>query len=264
MSTEHQAALSYWSATPTSNREAARYPTHDLTRKEGTITVTLCAAALVLPAQVPVRGAGVNELFCVGCGGIVVVDATQALAAKIAAAAEGFVERVTEEAPIVPGTLPASIRSALYWSFLGFHGNDVARKAVSSAHGTMMALGFADASMSLTPKGRAIAELIAQPPVPEALTRTAGASPAAAPKKTPRAVLIAQVIPRCGTGWCWSPVGRDGACLGNDRRCGCAYVEVDVTKLAEIGRCWDLVDERAPVKPRRARKAKAKPTTEAA
>jgi len=252
-----------FSAHPTiSARERARYPTHHLERIEpGALSPTVvCDAALILPAQVPVRDTEDGHLFCVRCKILVAVEPARMAKAINAARAEGFVPEEKPVAGDLPGTLTPQVRAGLYWALKlrgmssGDTGYDAALDIVKKAQGAMLALCLYEGG-KLTSKGETLAVLIADPPVDERLHRTDDPSLAAPSKEKfrGRKAWIDSLVPRCASLTCYKPVSRDGACP-------CGHVERSPTRLAEIQRCWGIVDEKAPEKPKRKRAQKAEAT----
>lgn len=219
----------------------------------------VCDAALILPAQVPLRDVEPGNLFCVSCGKLVAVEPARMAKAIEAARAEGFEAKDVPEVQTLPGTLPRAVRAGLYWAHKtrGLKLNEfpsAAVEALDKARAQMEELGLYKDGR-LTEAGASLAANIAEPPVDARLRRTddpalAEAQPA---KKRSRNACIDSLVPRCANRACYKPLPRDGAC-------SCGNVEGSPARLAEIRRCWDIVDEKAPVKPKRARAPKAEAT----
>lgn len=257
-----------WVAEAASDRERARYPVHGLRHKAQDATTGIeiwvvdCAAPLVLPEQVPIANPIPGRLFCVGCKGL--VDATEEQASKVreAADAEGFVPVELGAVQLTPGSIEPVVRTALYGLGRLYIKHDIAvltddaERAVRAATAPMERLGLF-ASGKLTARGRELAAKIVAPEVDaDALARTSDPSlaPKAKEKKRARKALVADLVPRCATVACFTVLDREGKCSG-----GCGYEERKRERVAEVNRCWDIVDARAPEKVKRVKKPKGQP-----
>lgn len=237
------------------------YPRHGLWHTDTSVfppvRVVDCEKPLVLPLQVPVRGASPADLFCLGCKALVPASAEQVAQAKAAAAHEGFVERTVGDCPpVLPGTISAAVRRGLFWLkrlqevSLTVTKED-AEKDIAAARPEMRALGMMDEYGGLTSLGETFAGMVAEPVISERIRDTddPALAPAQKKKRRSRKATVAALVPRCGNTRCWSPLGRDGKCTE------CDYVETRPERLAEIVRCWDLVDQQAPERKRKAKGA---------
>lgn len=242
-----------------SDREAARYPTHYLfgVKPDEKATSVICNSPLMLPEQVPLRSAPALHLYCVGCRGLVGAAHDKVSLARSAAEAEGFTAVTLPESAMVPGMMPPVLRAGLFWAHRlptmrrGALGYDDGEKALAHARPLMEAEGYMVEGV-LNDHGRTMAALIADPPVDPALARTddPALAPAVKPKRLSRAALVNSLIPRCANVSCYSPLPPDGAC-------SCGKTETDPRRLAELARCWGIVNERAPEKLKRTKKAPA-------
>lgn len=255
MPVEHRGASDTF---PTGRGATIGYPTHGLKLqdKDGR-WYTACAKALILPSQVPIRGDTAGYLYCIGCRKLVPATTDQHVIAKDAAYAEGFVPPPEHAAPVLPGTLTATARAAIYWkarlNLVAVYTSEC-EQAIESGRPELEALGLMVDGV-LTGAGQEMARLLTDPPTgpfcgdPTYYGGTA-TDRAASEKKRSRRAWIESLIPRCSNIACYKPVPRDGACA-------CGLTETDGARLAEIVRCWDVVDAKAPEKARKTRRTKA-------
>ncbi len=259
MPVEHKAAARTWSGANASDREAARYPPHNLKAKDKDgFESVVCRGVLILPAQVPIRDADPGSLYCVGCRALVAATSGQHTAAMRAAAAEGFTPAaVTQPPDLVPGLLDDTARAGLFWlvrlsTVTTTSVRTDAEKAIATATPVLDVLRLTVNGV-LTEAGRAMALLVAEPPVDPRLARTNDPSLVKRKdaKRLARKKRIDILIPRCSIRACFQPLPRDGACK-------CGHAETSTKRLAEVARCWDIVDTENPVKPKREKKARVR------
>jgi len=253
------------------------YPIHGDIGESSATVINGCGKQMILPLQVPIRGAYPAHLYCIGCAKLVAVSADVDAQARAAAAHDGFVPPGDPPATLLPGMLSDVDRRGLYWAKRLLDGTvptekkDDAERAVRSAAEHLRVLGvmvivphphqseghFA-APPDLTDAGRALAALIVDPPIDPRVRAFDDPSlgPARREKRPSRKVLIVDKIPRCRNTRCWSPLDRDGKCMGGE--CGpCGYVEEESARLSDLSRMWDYVDERAPARKPKAKKSVA-------
>lgn len=227
-----------------------RYPLHNLKEKvEGVLTIT-CAKSMMLPEQVPVRGAPQGSLWCIGCEKCVPAAGEQIDAASRAAEAEGFVCAPPPPPEVLPGMLSDVTRrylralrllvddpnSTTYQNERDETAKKGAREAI--VHGLVVGDALTDA-------GRAMAERIISPEVNTAALRFDPAHKPPPPKvkkaraKKPRAEPTVNVMvcsrPKCGHSASVHRAGREDAC----QHAGC--------------KCAGYIVPQAPPRPRKAK-----------